>query len=213
MAELPSSLFVAVSSISAAQGPLHKKEFALLEGATPTRQRELIAGRVLARKALSEIGFGQAHVGQESTGAPIWPFGVRGSIAHSSRHVAVAVAHASCVHSVGIDIEDGRNLGAAASDIATEEELERLIAHPFATDDDSKVRLIFSAKEAVFKCQFPLTSYAELQFGDIRLEMMSDGLLRALPVDSLAASASAAIRPIRLLYQQIQGVTVAIAWA
>ena len=212
MTNLPLSLVLKVCGISAAQGSLVGGEFELLERANGTRQRELIAGRTLARRAMAEIGFAEAPVGRMPDGSPAWPSGLCGSIAHSHRHVAVAIAPISDVRALGIDIEDGRDLGAAAIGVASAAEIEGAVVHPFASDREGAARLLFSAKEALYKCQAPLTGNTGLDFPEIRLDLRP-GLLFAAEATGALDRATAEIVPrIRIEFQQIQGVIVATAW-
>lgn len=208
----PTSLIVSVSALSEAQGPLGARETVLLEGARPARVREFTAGRVLARRALASIGFHQTDIGQASSGAPIWPAGSCGSITHSSTHAGVAVAQLSHVCSLGIDIDDGRNLDAATKDVVSQAELRELQAHPLARDEATAARLAFCAKEALYKCQMPLTGNSELSFVDIALHLRTDGVLRGQPVGSLSNLTSSAVSAILISIEQFQGVTIAIAW-
>jgi 4'-phosphopantetheinyl transferase EntD len=213
MACFPSFIVLKTGRISAAQGPLVGSEFGLLDGAVPTRQREIIAGRVLARRAMAEIGHPELEVGQSLNGAPIWPSGLCGSIAHSASHAAVAIASTSQVRSVGIDIDDGRNLGDAKSHIGQPDEIKALATHPLVSNDEDAVRLLFSAKEALFKCQSPVTKDEGLGFMDVRLESSDEeGVLTAVPIASLDQKVAAAIATIRIIIEPFQHLTIALAW-
>ncbi len=101
--------------------------------------------------------------------APIWPDGVVGSITHTGGFAAAAVAWAADIAGLGIDSE--RIIDpATARDIAdvcmVDEATLFKAAHgrsfcEFCT-------FVFSAKEAVFKCLFPLTRKF-LEFSDVRI--------------------------------------------
>lgn len=212
MVTLPASVIVKVSSVRAAWGQLMRGETTLLEGATPARQREIVAGRVLARSVMTQMGRAESPVTQHPGGAPAWPFGLCGSIAHSATHVAVAIAPTSHVTSVGIDIEDGRNLGSAAKDIAIVDEIKDLVGHPFAGNSEGAVRLVFSAKEALFKCQSPLTGNTRLGFLDVRLHLAPSCVLRANPEATVERSVATVVARSSIIFQRKQGVTLAVAW-
>jgi 4'-phosphopantetheinyl transferase EntD len=101
--------------------------------------------------------------------APIWPDGVVGSITHTGDFAAAAVAWAADIAALGIDSEQIID-PAAALDIAdicmVDEATLFKAAHgrsfcEFCT-------LVFSAKESVFKCLFPLTRKF-LEFSDVRI--------------------------------------------
>src|ERR1700730_11763137 len=129
-----------------------------LRYATQKRQREFLAGRWCAEEALQRLGAGSTHVAMAEDRAPIWPDGVVGSITHTGNFAAAAGAWAADIAGVGIDSEEIID-PAAARDIAdicmVDEAMLFEPAHgrsfcEFCT-------LVFSAKEAVFKCLFPLT--------------------------------------------------------
>ena len=212
MASLPRTLVTTVSSISAAQGDLVSGEAHLLEGVNVARQRELMAGRTLARRTMVEMGWPVGPVGQNPDGSPTWPAGLCGSIAHSHHDIAVAMALLSDVQAVGIDIEDGRDLDAATSDIVSEREIEEVVDHPLGGSRDGSVRLLFSMKEAVFKCQAPLTGNMALDFREVRLVRRPDNSFGAEAAGGLEQSTPDVIPHICIEMQRIQGVVVATAW-
>lgn len=212
MASLPASLIISVSTIDAAQGPLGPEEAKLLGGATHARRREFTAGRVLARRALEQKGLRQVDIVQSAFGAPIWPTGICGSIAHSSTHAAIAVARTTHIRSVGIDIDDGRDLEDATQDVATKAELRRLVNHPLAVSEAGAARLVFCAKEALYKCQAPLTGDNDLSFADVELFLGEANLVQVRPVRALDTTAMTVISAAQILIQQFQGVTISIAW-
>jgi 4'-phosphopantetheinyl transferase EntD len=95
----------------------------------------------------------------------------------------VLVAAASRYRAVGIDLDDGRPLGAeTAADLMTDGEVQSVVEAGIATDVEGAQRFVFSAKEAVYKCQYPLTGRGDLDFPDVRLEHAHKGVpsLRAL---------------------------------
>lgn len=212
MAKLPSSIHLKVSLIKAAHGPLMAEELSLVDGTAPTRQREIVAGRVLARSVMTDLGLAEAPITQSSSGAPVWPPGLCGSIAHSATHVAVAIAPTSSIRSVGIDIEDGRNLDSAAKEIGEADEISCLMSHPLAKGGDGAARLLFSAKEALFKCQSVLTGNTALRFAEVRLYATGIGVLRAAPNVILEQVTATAVMKSETVLQEYQGVILAITW-
>src|SRR5882757_1538223 len=140
-----------------------------LRHAVPNGQREFLDGRLCAAQALRCLGAGSTHVGMAADRAPVWPDGVVGSITHSGGFAAAAVAWAADIAGLGIDSEQAID-PAAAHDIAAvcmvDEATLFRAAHgrsfcEFCT-------FVFSAKEAVFKCLFPLTRKF-LEFSDVRI--------------------------------------------
>jgi len=208
----PTSIIVCTSEIRAAQGQLIGCEAQLLVGAVPRRQREIIGGRVLARRAMVEMGHNPMEVGQRPNGAPIWPTGLCGSLAHSHSHVAVALARSAQMLSVGIDIDDGRNLGAAASQVGMAEELRTIGDHPLADGIEGAARLLFSAKEALFKCQSSLTQNEALGLLDVQLMACSTGCLVAAVSAHVESSVAEIVARTHIIIEIIQGITVAVAW-
>lgn len=175
---------------------LPEAEAALLAGVAERRRAHFIAGRVCARAALAALGqtngVADAVIGRSGDGAPLWPAGHLGSIAHCGQ-AAVAIA-ASQQHwaALGIDIEPDRALpddaAAYVLDAAEREHLARLpggLAH-WALP-------AFSAKECVHKCLQPLRGLF-LEFGEvaIRFEAGSDRY-RVEPQSARAAAAMAGL--------------------
>ena len=149
--------------------PLLPEERQHVINAVPKRVREFRAGRACARAALQQLGIERFAVHAGSQREPIWPPGVVGSITHTLGYAAAAVGRTSSVRAVGIDAERSTVVERSLwNEIATGSELERLaaLAEPAATVAAS---VLFSAKEAFYKCQFPLTG-EWLDFHDIRIE-------------------------------------------
>lgn len=141
--------------------------------ATAVRRRrdEFAAGRSCARRAIEALGerVGPVLVGPDR--CPIWPPGLVGSISHAADYCVAAVARQSDgFRSIGIDIEPAQ---------ALPDDLWETICAPselawLAPLDDRErgllARVIFSAKEAAFKCVFALTRQM-LEFHDLRVEI------------------------------------------
>jgi enterobactin synthetase component D len=143
-----------------------------LQHANPKRQRDFLAGRWCAEEALRRLGAGSTHVAMARDRAPIWPDGVVGSITHSGNFVAAAVAWAADVAGLGIDSEQIID-PAAARDIADVCMVDEAVLFT-AADGRSFCEfctLVFSAKEAVFKCLFPVTRKF-LEFSDVRITLI-----------------------------------------
>jgi 4'-phosphopantetheinyl transferase EntD len=138
-----------------AAGELWPEEADAIAHAIPKRRTEFAAGRSAARTALAELGREPCAIPQGPDRAPLWPAGLTGSIAHCDNCCIAAVADGAHLRSLGIDIEPATQL---ASDltaiICTKQELDWLDRHP---DAGLAAKMIFSAKEAVYKAQYPLT--------------------------------------------------------
>lgn len=119
------------------------------------RRREFVAGRFAARDALNELGM-VGWVERAPDGLPLFPTPLSGSISHTgSREIwGVAVATRSA-QSIGIDIEECKRLEPALFDhILTPQEKNKLRADE--VDLGRAALQVFSAKEAFYKCVFPV---------------------------------------------------------
>lgn len=137
---------------------LFPEEEAMVARAVPKRRREFASGRECAHRALEALGLPAAPILAGNRGEPIWPAGVVGSIAHCRGYRGCALARASDLAALGIDAEPHEPLpeGLVARVAGTEErsalaELAR--AEPAIAWD----RLLFSAKESLYKAWYPLT--------------------------------------------------------
>ena len=128
-----------------------------MDAACLHRRREFAAGRSCARKALLQLGCPSVALPTGSDRLPQWPVGYIGSISHSRDYCWAAVAGSEFHASLGIDVEriDAVELD-LAEEICTAEELRWLERLPNSTQQ-SKLAIIFSAKEALYKAQYPLT--------------------------------------------------------
>jgi 4'-phosphopantetheinyl transferase EntD len=136
---------------------LFPQERAALGQAVDKRRREFITARACARLALAQLGLPPTAIATGERGEPCWPTGVVGSITHCAGYRACVLAWAAEVATVGIDAEPNEPLPRGLlADIARVEErpwLDELLRTEPAVCWD---RLLFSAKEAVYKAWFPL---------------------------------------------------------
>jgi 4'-phosphopantetheinyl transferase EntD len=147
----------AVASVAGAADPSpdwaarFPEEAGRMRGAAASRRAEYFTGRQCARRCLGALGGFAVSIPSDDTGLPIWPEGVAGSIAHSRGTCLAVAASAGRVAAIGVDLERTGRMSAAAA--------ERIL-HPqeraFAGDDRDRATLLFSLKEAFFKCQFPV---------------------------------------------------------
>jgi 4'-phosphopantetheinyl transferase EntD len=136
---------------------LFPEEEQMIARAVDKRRHEFTAGRACARQALAGLGLPPAPIPTGERGAPRWPAGIVGAITHCAGYRAAAVARAAEVTVVGIDAEPHDPLPEGVLDqIARPEELALL---PVLRASAPKVcwdRLLFSAKESVYKAWFPV---------------------------------------------------------
>jgi 4'-phosphopantetheinyl transferase EntD len=109
------------------------------------------AARIVAREMLAQLGHAGCALPKAPSGAPTWPAGVVGSLAHDARVAIAAVGRSRDVGAIGIDVEPAEPLPAEILDmVATPRERLKI------TDDPCHGRLLFVAKEAVYKAVYPL---------------------------------------------------------
>ncbi|MCU7904883.1 MAG: 4'-phosphopantetheinyl transferase superfamily protein [Candidatus Thiodiazotropha sp. (ex Epidulcina cf. delphinae)] len=135
--------------------PLCMEEEKLIEGAVEKRQREFRAGRHAAHAALSRLNAPPAPLLRGEKRQPVWPTGFLGSITHCRDACAAVCAEKGKIVSLGIDVEPLTPLPKGiARYINTVQEERFLQLH-----DSLPGRLIFSAKESLYKCYYPLLQH------------------------------------------------------
>lgn len=153
--------------------------------AVPKRQAEFISGRLACSHAIENLRGVQVWVKSKATREPDWPAGIVGSISHND-HVAVAVVGKT---------QDFLGLGYDLEECESEKSNDFLA--PIYTEKDHTLKdqlpmepevfsyLLFSAKEALFKCLFPTVkvmfgfeccymSELQLESGSFFLTLTSD---------------------------------------
>lgn len=158
---------------------LHPEEEAAIARAVQPRRREYTTVRLCARLAMARLGVAPTPVLSGHLGAPRWPAGLVGSMTHCPGYRAAAVARQGSVRVLGIDAEPNLPLpGGLLPGISLP--TERIILE-FLTETTREVqwdRLLFSAKESVYKAWFPLAERM-LDFTDAEVLLRSDGSFAA----------------------------------
>ncbi|GII57993.1 4'-phosphopantetheinyl transferase [Planotetraspora thailandica] len=135
---------------------LFPEEETLVARAVAKRRREFTTGRHCARRALGLLGVPPGPILRGDGGAPLWPSGTIGSITHCDGYRAAAVTSKRDVLSLGIDAEPYGPLPADVLDmVASPEEIAALRRLGDGSVDWDKI--LFSAKESIYKTWFPLT--------------------------------------------------------
>lgn len=133
-------------------------EEAVIANAVDKRRSEFATARACARAALAKLEMPPVPIVPGLRGAPQWPAGVVGSITHCAGYRASAVARDRDVLTVGLDAEPHDTLPAGVLNaIASRGEQTGLAALAAARPDVCWDRMLFSAKESVYKAWFPLT--------------------------------------------------------
>ncbi len=136
---------------------LFPDEEAVIANAAGIRCREFTAARACARAALAKLGMPPAPIVPGLRGAPQWPPGVVGSITHCAGYRASAVALDRDVITIGLDAEPNDNLpNGVLEAVSSRAEQARLTALAAARPEVCWDRMLFSAKESVYKAWFPL---------------------------------------------------------
>jgi 4'-phosphopantetheinyl transferase EntD len=150
----------AVSEMPIVETPsaIFPEEARFVAQAVEKRKREFLAGRACAHKALADLGTVPAALLSDTDRLPVWPEGHIGSITHTDRYCAAAVAKIDIeTRSVGIDLEPAEDLPSDLWDTVCRPEERAWLANGLAGERGLLARAIFSAKECAFKAQFPLT--------------------------------------------------------
>lgn len=136
---------------------LYPVEHEYIVRAIPKRAAEFAAGRACARAAMSVLGIEPTAIPGGQDRAPLWPEGVVGSITHTDHYCLAVVGESAKFASLGVDVEAAGRL---------KPDLWRLTLHPDeraaleGMDEaaaQAQATLLFSAKEAFYKCQYALT--------------------------------------------------------
>jgi enterobactin synthetase component D len=127
--------------------------------AQPLRRLHYAAGRYCAGRAIDALDppLPAAIVERGVAGEPIWPAGIVGSITHSGAFVSAAVAHRKDASGVGIDTQElitSERMGHVMPAILLASEIQR--ARDSALGASVWTTVAFCAKEALFKCLYPL---------------------------------------------------------
>ncbi len=155
---LPASVRASETFEDLLEEPLFPEEEAVIASAVQKRRNEFTSARACARTALATLEIERLPLVPGPWGAPTWPTGVVGSITHCSGYRAAAVARHAEIAALGIDAEPHARLpGEVLETISISPERDRL--EHLAAFDESVCwdRLLFSAKESVYKAWYPMT--------------------------------------------------------
>jgi 4'-phosphopantetheinyl transferase EntD len=137
---------------------LFPAERALIGRAVETRRREFATARACARAALARLGEPPVAIGRGERGSPGWPPGIVGSITHCAGYRAAAVARSTEVLAIGLDAEPDQPLpDGVLGAISLAAERVSLLELARSAPGPNWDRMLFCAKESVYKAWFPLT--------------------------------------------------------
>ena len=145
---------IAVAHRIIAQGDetaLLPEELAAFASSVTKVRRASGAARIVARQLMSRFGRAPQAIRRSTNGAPMWPEGIVGSLAHDDRVAIAAMADRTRFQSIGIDIEPAEVIRSDLLHIiAKPAEWSQALADPYGG------RLLFAIKEAVYKAVYPL---------------------------------------------------------
>ncbi len=178
LSPLLSGLFppgVAAAELRMAGDPslLYPDEARYLGRAVPKRIQEFAAGRLCARRAMTEFGVTGYPLRMQRDRRPQWPAPVIGSITHTAGMSGAVVASRKQYRAIGLDMEIvGHVTPEIWPIICTPVEIAWLAALR-KPEQDRCAALIFSAKESFYKCQYGVTRQW-LEFDAVTLDFPSD---------------------------------------
>jgi 4'-phosphopantetheinyl transferase EntD len=149
---------------------LYPEEAECVRNAVLKRRREFALGRLCARRALAEMGIRDFPLLVKKDRSPAWPEEITGSLSHCEGFCAVALARRSLMAGLGLDVEAAEPLDENLVPMVCDAGEMAGLAASSAAERGILARLVFSAKESVFKCVNPLEGVF-LDFHDCRLEL------------------------------------------
>lgn len=158
-----------LDKIKNAQDIISKLEYETIKMSVKKRRREFVAGRTLTRKALSQFEINNYDLLQGNNREPLWPHNIIGSISHSDTYVSVAVTNNENYRSIGVDLEIIEKIDDSQLNIIlTKNEIDYLL---HVEDKDIFHKIIFSAKESIYKCIYPIVkNFIDFSQVEIKVE-------------------------------------------
>ena len=145
----------------------------------PERRREFATVRHCARLALRQIGLPPVPILPDPDRAPQWPAGVVGSMTHCAGYrAAVAARPRSSARSASTQSRTAPSPRRRTTSSCEPRSARGSARSPTPTPSVHWDRIVFCAKEAVYKAWFPLTR-RWLGFADLSTTLHPDGSFRA----------------------------------
>ncbi|UZI27622.1 4'-phosphopantetheinyl transferase family protein [Streptomyces sp. VB1] len=155
------------------------RELALLRGRPEAAVRRFAAARSCAHHCLDQLSEPYGPLLRTVEGGPAWPSGVVGSITHCAGYRGAVAARTEVWAALGVDAEQALPLPPGVLDLVATGPERRGVAelsgvHPGVPWD----RLLFSAKESVYKAWHPATG-RWIGTRAIEVAFTADGLFTA----------------------------------
>ncbi len=165
---------IATAQVGAHMERLFPAERLFIASAAPARRAEFASGRHCARSALAQLGIPPTAIPNGPSREPLWPEGTVGSISHSgSTCLAVAALRSRGYAGIGVDIEQAGELDETLVDLICTPDEMRAMGAMSRQQARAHAKMLFSIKESVFKCQFPMTG-VWLEFTDVEVDLGPD---------------------------------------
>jgi len=153
--------------------------------AAPQRRLEYLASRAGAAALLRAQGAASVEVTNGFDRAPVWPQGFTGSITHSPLLACVAVQPLAACASMGLDaqtiLDDEAAIDVSRHCLRADEVRACVVKEPLC--DRTLLTLMFSAKEAFFKCVYPLVR-KHFDYTGVQVSSVADGRVHVRVLDS-----------------------------
>ena len=141
--------------------------------AVDTRVAEFAAGRMCARAAMAVLGLESTPIPAGKDRAPIWPEGVVGSITHTDDYCVAVVGEAKQFAALGIDAESAGRLKPELWHLTLHTEERKVLLGMNGVAAQAQATVLFSAKEAFYKCQYARTR-SWVGFEDVIVRIKDD---------------------------------------
>lgn len=176
---MPLNIEYAITEIADYEGQMaYPEEMSMIKRARKRRKVEFVAGRLTVKEILSRFGVEKYPILAGHYREPIWPSGIVGSISHCAQYCFVAAAKKDHYISIGVDVEPNEPLHESLEHIICTVKEKRWVFEQNlnlkkAVHDVYWRRMIFSAKESVYKCVFPLI-FKHLDFHEVMIGISED---------------------------------------
>lgn len=162
----PAGVLIAADAIQPQDADaLLPSEALSIDATTAASRRASGAARRLARGLLQRFGHAAHAIIKGASGAPVWPKGLVGSLAHDEAVAVATVGRDTTLASLGVDVEPLVPLGVDLLDLVLTARERDIVG-----EDLLLARGLFAAKEATYKAVQPLT-HRFLEFQDIEIDV------------------------------------------
>ena len=182
---------------------LLRAEAALTVAMAEKRRLEFCHGRMCARDALLELGQPAKAIGKGPNREPLWPAGFTGSITHTGHLAAAVVASLQSLPSIGLDIENAEELNPSEAALVC-------LPEENSPHDGLRAKRLFSAKEAVYKCLYPMVgTYIDFLGMELRLNIVQGKFSAITRNDAVSQSLA---RRLEGRQSRLGDLLISVAW-